>query len=142
MTEKDFLDKVNSVLKFDKYNYPHSKTYSDNYNTAAKSKKSLYDMDDFIFIEWESGGCSGGSCWDSSDPTPYTNTEPQPEFEDLDKVLSELNPNISYLNYKKLTKLVEREEFRLDEYYGNYTDYVVEKIYLKDIFNFLKDNSK
>lgn len=97
--------------------------------------------DNILYMQHSTGGVSGGSCWDSSDPQPYTNSEPIPEFEDLYNVLEKVNPNLSFFNVRKIIKdLVKQIEYEDREYYGNCTNYIVKYVHLKDLYNYMKKN--
>jgi hypothetical protein len=89
-----------------------------------------------IYMRWESGGVSGGSCWDDSDPRPY-NIDERPAFEVLDSVLMKLCPNISYLTYKKVETLIRSNSKTEWEYYGNCTDWTVEYVVLSELYKLL-----
>lgn len=85
-----------------------------------------------LYNRYETGGVSGGSCWDSSNPQRYTNNDKQ-EFEVIDKVLKILRPNITYLEFKMLSGLIHTNEETEWEYYGNSTDYKIEYIILSEL---------
>lgn len=91
-----------------------------------------------IYMRWSPGGVSGGSCWDSSDPQPYYNREKEGDFKVLDLVLEILKPNISYLEYKKISELIVSSEETEWEYYGNCTDWNIKYIILSDLIKLLK----
>lgn len=59
-----------------------------------------------IYCRYETGGYMGGSCWDDSDPQPYTEQPPKDRMKVLDLVLKELKPDISYLEFKMLSGLI------------------------------------
>lgn len=90
-----------------------------------------------IYQRYETGGVSGGSCWDDSDPQPYTNREVKPDWEALDLVLKAICPDISYLKYKDIQALVKSTEDTDWEYYGNHTDYEITYLRLEDLYNYL-----
>lgn len=85
-----------------------------------------------IYMRYEIGGVSGGSCWDNSNPQPYTVNE-KPKFKVLDLVLSELKPDLTYLQYRKIEDLIHTNEEAEYHYYGNSTDYKVEYIILSEL---------
>lgn len=87
-----------------------------------------------VYMRWETGGVSGGSCWDDSDPRPYFRGD-KPDFKVLDLVLQELMPNISYLQYKQLENLIQSSEKTEWEYYGNQTDFGIQYIPLADLIS-------
>mgnify|MGYP000438009136 FL=1 len=82
-----------------------------------------------IKVEWVEGGQGGGSCWDNDDSNFHPiDSEPEPEFAQLDEVLNELWPKIGYLQYKVLVQtLVTRGSRAENNYYGNYTNFADRK---------------
>jgi len=90
-----------------------------------------------IYCRYETGGYSGGSCWDDSDPQPYYNDVPKDRFKVLELVLEKLKPNITYLQYKKIESMIHDNEETEHEYYGNQTDWKVEYIVLSELEAFL-----
>lgn len=92
-----------------------------------------------IYCRYETGGVSGGSCWGTSDRQRYVNEPPEDRFKVLDLVLEKLKPNITYLQYKKIEKMVKNNEETEREYYGNSTDYMVEYIILSELVAFLNE---
>lgn len=89
-----------------------------------------------IYCRTETGGISGGSCWDSSNPQPYTERQTD-RFKALDFVLEKLKPEITYFQYKQIEKLVKNNEETERDYYGNSTDWLVEYIVLSELEAFL-----
>lgn len=95
-----------------------------------------------LIVQWSPGGVSGGSCWDSSDPQPYTNNDPIPELELLDKVLEEIYPQLSFLQYRALTsKLMKCDGYSVDEYYGNSTDYQFKCVDVRELYDYLVEKN-
>lgn len=92
-----------------------------------------------IYMRWSPGGVSGGSCWDSSDPRRYDNDDKEPNFMALDEVLKIVAPNITYLQYKDLEKLIHSNSETEYEYYGNSEDWEVKYLVLSDLEKFLKE---
>ena len=89
-----------------------------------------------VYTRYETGGYSGGSCYDddeSEGAQPYTADEPKNKWEVLDILLKDVCPNVSYLQYKEITKLIHDKEETEHEYYGNSTDWKVEYIILSDL---------
>lgn len=88
--------------------------------------------------KWCTGG-TYGSCWSDS-LSPISGDE-QPDFEELDNLLSEICPNITFLQYKRLfSKCVSYEESYESDYYGggcNYKRYVCDA---KSLYEFLESN--
>lgn len=92
-----------------------------------------------ISIKWVIGGMTGGNCWgDHADQA--VNAEDEPDFEALNQILEHVCPNISYLMYRKLEKLIETDHETDHEYYGNYRDYAIRKISLEKLHGFLTEN--
>lgn len=91
-----------------------------------------------VYMRWHTGGVSGGSCWDSSNPQYYKSEKDKPRFEVLDLVLRELKPDISFLDFREIEKLIQSSEKTEYEYYGNYTDFAMEWIVLSDLINLLE----
>jgi hypothetical protein len=89
-----------------------------------------------VYLRYESGGVSGGSCWDSSNPQSYTKDE-IPDFIALDKVLEVLCPNVTYLKYKQIEKFIHDTSEVEREYYGNRTEFTIKYIKLSDIIKIL-----
>ena len=90
-----------------------------------------------IYSRYETGGVSGGSCWDSSDPQPYSRQPPKDRMRVLELVLKVLKPQISFLEYKMIDGLIEDNYNTQYEYYGNSTDYCIEYIKLSELYEAL-----
>lgn len=87
----------------------------------------------------ETGGVSGGSCWDSSNPQPYASMVDDPGIgATLDGFLEEHFPNISFLTYRKLVTKVSSRDHTEYEYYGNRTDYRLWSLSFEDAWNILE----
>lgn len=66
--------------------------------------------------------CLGGT-WCSYSDHGNVSADPQPEFINFDSLLEQINPNISYLKYKKLyNECIEIETFSDSDYYGGRTE--------------------
>ena len=61
------------------------------------------------------------------------------ELEALDKLLESSCPEITFLQYKKLLRLVKHDTRTENEYYGNSTNYATKTIALRDVYQFLKE---
>ena len=86
-----------------------------------------------IYCRYETGGYSGGSCWDDSNPEYYSEDVPKDRFKVLDLVLEVLFPDIKYLQYKQIEELIHDNEETEYEYYGNSTDWKCEYIILSEL---------
>lgn len=79
-----------------------------------------------LLLVQSTGGVSGGSCWDSSNPQPYRNTTiPITQFP-LYKELTK-HFNMYYVDFKT-------NEFTEYEYYGNNTEYEYYFVSWEDLF--------
>lgn len=90
-----------------------------------------------IYCRYESGGVSGGSCWDSSNPQPYTRDAPKDKMKVLDLVLKELKPDITFLQFREIEKLIHTNSETEYEYYGNSTEFEIEYIILSELYSFI-----
>ena len=96
-----------------------------------------------VWIKWSTGGQGGASCWDEG-PAQYYATEgsPQPEFEELDKILEVVCPNIGFLQYKRICREVVKDQRYSDsDYYGNYDNYAIKYVMMKDLYNALNSRN-
>lgn len=89
-----------------------------------------------VYMRWNCGGISGGSCWDSSRPRHYEGDD-KPEFKALDYLLEEIYPNITYLTYKKISGIVNNVDYSEGGYYGNRDDYEIEYILVSKLLELL-----
>jgi len=85
-----------------------------------------------VYTVYDIGGYRGGSCWGNK--PEYVNLRLEDDrFVVLDMVLNELFPNITYLQYRKILKLIHTNEDTTLEYYGNSTDHRCEYIVLSEL---------
>lgn len=86
---------------------------------------------------WTTGGITGGNCWGGSANLPVQAGR-EPEFTDLDMMLESLCPNISFLHYRRLVQEVVNYTNRSErEYYGNYYEYAIKSVDLKQLEEYL-----
>ena len=108
----------------------------------------------FIWAEVNTGGASGGSCWDTGDDDgaqPYDGNS----LDLHDFIYSYLKPKLQEIlstqaSTKTATELcdilynnpgiIKEDSRRNNEYYGNYDDYECYYITLEDLFKFLYEN--
>jgi hypothetical protein len=127
MNEELFLEKVvESGVSF----YQNLRQYY--------REEELPTFQSYLRKRWVVGGMSGGSCWGDDADKPIS-AHAEPEFVDLDNLLTLICPNISFLQYKSILNIVESKDDRENEYYGNYTEYEVKYISLGSLYNKLKD---
>ena len=90
-----------------------------------------------IYCRYESGGVSGGSCWSSNNPKPYVKKSPKDKMRILDLVLKDLKPDITFLEFREIERLIHNNSETEYETYGNHTDFEIEYIVLSDLYKFL-----
>lgn len=125
MNKKEFKEKVKKILAYNPW-----------------EKESNREKQGYISIKWETGGRSGGSCWDNDEEDHHYDTpgEPEPEFEEFDEILNTLCPDISFMKYKKLCSvLIENNDNIEYEYYGNYTHYAFKHVDLDNLYEYLNN---
>jgi len=126
MTRDEFQKIINELIGYD---------YEPIDGSLYKTKKVPLKV---ITKKIEIGGMEGGNCW-GNEPELYTvNLDPDDlEFTEIDNILENVSPKISFLEYKKLQKLIEKGEYTEREYYGNYIDYLVLELNVDKFYNFL-----
>lgn len=116
-------------------------------NNADKNsllkEEDCYDLEKvswpgFIILT-EVGGVSEGSCWDSSNPQPYYTENKIPGLDQLDSFLEKICPQITYLQFKKISKLILDVDHRVAEYYGNHTKYRGSYLDFNQLYQELKE---
>lgn len=149
MNSKEFLSKIIEVgvsysRKIEKKNfgtYTYFEVQSPKKDKKTGKIKNPPTLDDYLHLEWVTGGVSGGSCWDDGTSHHYAKKgEAEPEFAALDDLLLELCPNITFLQYRKLTNdIIEFTDREINEYYGNSTAYGIKTIRLGALFDKLQE---
>lgn len=91
-----------------------------------------------IYSRYEIGGYWGGSCWDDSDPRPYTSEPPANKMEVLEILLKYTKPDITFLEFRRLvSQHLKTNQDTEWEYYGNSTEWEVEYILISDFETFI-----
>lgn len=92
-----------------------------------------------ISVSWVVGGMTGGNCWDGG--AKYSvDPEPEPEMTVLNDFLEKVAPNITYLQYRKISELIENEiDDQNPDWYGNYRTTVSKRLDVKVLFDYLKE---
>ena len=125
MDRKEFQDIVNDVIGTIK---------------TGRGKKAVYTNRESLEVRWISGGMAGGNCWNDGGPYPVEVDEPDDDFCELDEILERVCPNISYLHFRKLEKLVTFDNTTEYEYYGNYSVYTIKRLKIEDLWDFLVEH--
>lgn len=105
------------------------------YDRSKLKHKEIKDSE-YIKIEWTGENDTGYANWGDASPKDLEHNHSiigvdEPDFDDLDAILEFFYPDISYLKYKKLSKLICKEK----SYYGKT---ITKSIKLIDVYDFLK----
>jgi hypothetical protein len=92
-----------------------------------------------LYMRWKTGGITGGSCWEGSNPQPYTSDDPKPRFVVLTLTIKELKPDLTFLEYEEIMDMVVSTDTTDWEYYGNCTNYGIEYLKLSDLIKKLEE---
>ena len=121
------------VKWYDLHGYGASKARA---QRQAERDETPWDKKDGLYKKWQTGGVSGGNCW--SDGGHYSlESEREPDWDVLEKLLDKHCPNLARKDYRALFDLEEKGEFTEREYYGNYTDYGWKWICARKLYDFL-----
>lgn len=129
MTKEEILRELDSFLK--ETSNPYLSGYSAPFNNTQPDLSNP-EFNGFTSDSWIIGGMTGGNCWGDQADRPVTAEEPA-ELTLLDDFLEKRMPNLSFLEYKKLTKFIKTQEWGKSEYYGNYYEYKCYYITFEDI---------
>ena len=100
-----------------------------------QNKVGYYTLPNALVSEhWTVGGATGGNCW-GDDANQYVAAEDPPEFPD--KVLEQIWPDISMLEYKRLKRVCRPMDYTVHEYYGNFKEKRFLLLTLEDAANAL-----
>jgi len=118
---KKYDDFVISLLEF----------YEDDYHFLI--------TDDTLTYRISRGGVAGGNCWESGGNYHYSENDDYdgriPQFEEF---IVKIKPSITLREYLDFydNYVVAREDSD-NEYYGNYTNYAVREVNLKELYKLL-----
>lgn len=110
---------------------------SDSWNEGVFTEPTyipVHIKEPVIYMRWTKSGFNGGNCW--GDKAKWFKNN-KPKFTVIDLVLKKLKPNITYLEYKEIEKLINSNSKTQYEYYGNSKDIEVEYIILSDLYKLL-----
>ena len=130
MLSKDKIDEINSKCPSDQG------VFMQPYGIPVDIKELV------VYTRYKTGGTRGYSYHDDSENEEYATPEPANKWEVLDIVLEELCPNISYLQYRKIIKLMHDNDETENEYYGNSTEWKVEYIILSELLDKINEFKK
>lgn len=86
--------------------------------------------------KWRVGGLQGGNCWGGY-ADQGVEADNEPDLDTLDHFIEKYFPSLSFLQYKRLMKLIKTDDETNYEYYGNYYIYRYKFLELKDLYDFL-----
>ncbi len=103
--------------------------------TDYEAFKEQHSLEDIIASnEWSNGGVYG-NCWDDSMSTSSADTPL--EFIELDETLEEIEPNLTFLQYKKIKRLATVDSRTDRGYYGSSEEYSWWTINTKELYDLL-----
>lgn len=128
----------------DRWGYSHLDPF-DNVNKSAwihpfRSWGEEKFEKEHLFYAYETGGVSGGSCWESSNPQPYVEDGKDTGFIILEWVVEHFAPDLTFLQFQKLSREVLQFDHTEYEYYGNRTEYCVQYIPIETVLKFINKN--
>lgn len=88
-----------------------------------------YYDDNEITLRCKTGEDSGGNCWGGQATYSKISTR-TPQFDILDILLLQINPDFKLNDYKTIKSMLKIEDTAKSEYYGNcnyYTEYILPK---------------
>ncbi len=131
--------RVGEILASDETSLPFE--YYREVEPIGYSNKLPYDS--YLIRYWVTGGERGGGWQDGQNAKPYTVTleEGDTEFEFLDYVVERYAPQISFMQYRLLMKLIVAGKGIDFEGYGNKVDYGFKVLPMADLYNFLIDRN-
>ena len=135
MTLDDFITRATGVLN----DYEQVWRHMPNQDYGYRSRGPTDDPKaPYIYVRVETGGVSGGSCWEDSDPEPYETDNTLPDdFPALDCLMQGIRPCLSKQEHKGLLSLVTEDSYTDYEYYGNCTYYRFKMASLPDLYGYL-----
>lgn len=113
--------------------------YADVQLYSDKSYAEEWEKEPALTLCWHTGGIGGGSCWGGENHA-YSTGDPEPEWEDLDRILEHFCPNITFIRYKGIMRKSTTDDWSRNEYYGNSTNYAMRILKLKDLWQHMVDN--
>ena len=130
---KRIYPKIEFVLNRNKVERkPEWKAFAEKYNIHLSYRNNEY----MASSDWCLGGTSG-SCW--GDGLSHVSAEAQPaSFREFDDLLTEVCPNINFLQYKKLyNDTVNLEQYSDGDYYGGSTEHAYYRCHIPTLYDML-----
>lgn len=90
-----------------------------------------------LSVRWSNGG-TAGNCWDDT-MYPISPDDPK-ELKGLDEILQLFAPDMSFLQYKILSKgLVTTSNYSEGDYYGGSEHYTELSVNLKELYEYMNE---
>lgn len=125
-------------MTWDKFYAKVSEKFSYTSKWGGRIETQWTGTPEYYEVEWRTGGLSGGNCWGDK-PSYAVDADPVPDMDLLDEFLEEVCPNLSFMSYKRILRNVVEQDSRTSyEYYGNYTNYGIKKVYFLKLYDALK----
>ena len=112
---------------------------------GVKSRVGVKSADDITketVVECDkvnTGGKAGGSCWDTDGHNYHSyNTGEVPDTEEIDLILEAVVPQLSFIQYKRIMRLVEVESWSEGDYYGNDDNYARKVLQMGKLYEAVK----
>ena len=96
-----------------------------------------------IRVTWHTGGYCGGNCWDDTEPEYCESYDDQLSlFDDPDfvTIIKNFCPQIDIIKCKELSNIINEDNYKESEYYGNTSDYSFQEVKLTDLVDFINKN--
>lgn len=142
MTYESFLTLVKTAgvdtLPYIPFSLENEFVYENGRDNRKKNRTK--DEIHFIIQYWETGGASGGACWEGCVAEQYSTGDTAPRsFPELTKILTAVCPGITLLQYEEVKSIMREGNETEYEYYGNYTDYAYNLIKMKELYDKLTE---
>lgn len=104
------------------------------YTSYYENQDAFYIQDGAIVQKHCSGGANGGNCW-GGEAEGFSNDTPPQDFLPLEPILTLVKPEITYLEFRAIEKLITTDSDHDREYYGNYTNYILWKLDIEKLYD-------
>ena len=100
--------------------------------------EDVSENDDVVYMQWETGGSSGGDCW-GGDSREYYEHNTVTDFVVLELICEKLAPEIPFMAFNKIRRdNIIDGSYSDCQYYGNRTDYAIKLVKLEQLYQSLQ----
>lgn len=93
-----------------------------------------------ISYEWQTGGESGGSCWDEGPVKHYAlSSDHEPAPGEIIQVALAVIPDLTYTQIMRIMGATEVSMRQVNEYYGNWRELTTRSIGVRQLYDLLTD---